>query len=327
MAKRKRTLKKQAAAEGEGAPAEATPTEEPAVAVEPAVDEEPAVEPVVEESKPKRVRYTNKQRCLVVCSRGVTARHRHLLEDLRKMLPHNKRDAKLDCKGEPRALNEIAELKSCNGTVYLEARKRNDLFMWLSRSPRGPSAKFVVHNIHTMDELRLTGNCSLGTRPLLCFDASFDAKPHLATLKAILSATFGTPRGHPKSKPFFDHTISFHLADEKIWVRHFQIVDGAINDADALKEDATSLVEIGPRFVLEPIRIFAGSFGGQTLYHDAKLELPNAMRAREKAEFGSKYAARREATEQRAEHMDANRTEPDVLKHIFDSAESEFADQ
>jgi ribosome biogenesis protein BRX1 len=32
------------------------------------------------------------------------------------------------------------------------------------------------------------------------------------------------------------------------------------------QEESTSLVEIGPRFVLDPISIFRGSFGGQTLF-------------------------------------------------------------
>jgi hypothetical protein len=34
---------------------------------------------------------------------------------------------------------------------------------------------------------------------------------------------FGTPRGHPKSKPFIDRVMSFHLVDGKIWVRNYQV--------------------------------------------------------------------------------------------------------
>ena len=33
-------------------------------------------------------------------------------------------------------------------------------------------------NVHTMDELKLTGNSMLGSRPLLNFDAKFDQTPH-----------------------------------------------------------------------------------------------------------------------------------------------------
>ncbi len=41
-------------------------------------------------------RYHNKQRCLTLCSRGVTSRFRHLLEDLRTLMPHHKKESKLD---------------------------------------------------------------------------------------------------------------------------------------------------------------------------------------------------------------------------------------
>ena len=212
---KKRKRSKKAAA----APAEPAPAAEPAEAAS---------------APPPRVRYVNKQRVLVVCSRGTSARHRHLLEDLKKLLPHHKSDAKLDTKNDPRQLNEICELKSCNGCVYLEARKRSDLYMWVSRAPKGPSAKFLVQNVHTMDELRLTGNCGLGTRALLCFDGAFDAQPHWSAVRDLLAVTFGTPRGHPKSKPFFDRAMAFSIADGKVWVRHYQIVDDAVDDADAV---------------------------------------------------------------------------------------------
>src|SRR3569832_1241489 len=116
-------------------------------------------------------RYRIKQRCLVLCSRGVTARYRHLLEDLRTLNPHHKKESKLDPGdiGMGRAINEIAEMKSCNTVLFLECRKRQDAYMWLGRvggQSSGPSVKFHVSNIHTMDELRLTGNCMKGSRPV-----------------------------------------------------------------------------------------------------------------------------------------------------------------
>jgi hypothetical protein len=39
--------------------------------------------------------YRNKQRLLVFSSRGVTSRSRHLMEDLRKLLPHHKKEVKV----------------------------------------------------------------------------------------------------------------------------------------------------------------------------------------------------------------------------------------
>jgi hypothetical protein len=41
------------------------------------------------------VPYTNKQRVLVFSTRGITARYRHLMDDIRKLLPHHKKDVKV----------------------------------------------------------------------------------------------------------------------------------------------------------------------------------------------------------------------------------------
>jgi ribosome biogenesis protein BRX1 len=185
--------------------------------MEHSIEEEEDKEGKGEERQPTRSE--NKRRCLVLCSRGVTARYRHLLEDIRNLLPHHKKDAKLDV-GKAgyvgRAVNEIAELKSCNSVLFLECRKRADCYMWLSETPQGPSVKFHISNVHTMDELRLTGNCMKGSRPILSFDESFGRIPHLQLLKVLLIKVFGTPKGHPKSKPFVDRVMAFYYADQKV---------------------------------------------------------------------------------------------------------------
>lgn len=93
-----------------------------------------------------------------------------------------------------------------------------------------------------MGELKLTGNCLRGSRPLLSFDPTFDEKPHYTILKELLIQIFGVPNHHPKSQPFFDHVYTFAVLDNRIWFRNFQI----------LSEDG-ALAEIGPRFVLNPV--------------------------------------------------------------------------
>lgn len=171
---------------------------------------------------PSDGKYRNKQRCLVLCMRGATARYRHLLEDLRTLLPHHKKESKLDPgkNGMASAVNDIAEMRSCNTVLFLECRKRQDAYMWIghtnSSGGGGPSAKFHVSNVHTMDELRLTGNCMKGSRPILTFDESFNRFGHLKLLKEIFTDVFGTPRGHPKSKPFVDRVMAFYYADKKV---------------------------------------------------------------------------------------------------------------
>lgn len=34
---------------------------------------------------------------------------------------------------------------------------------------------------------------------------------------------FATPKRHHKSKPFFDHVLSFSVADGRIWLRNYQV--------------------------------------------------------------------------------------------------------
>jgi ribosome biogenesis protein BRX1 len=34
---------------------------------------------------------------------------------------------------------------------------------------------------------------------------------------------FGTPKGHPKSKPFIDHVLGFYIVDNAIWFRNYQV--------------------------------------------------------------------------------------------------------
>jgi ribosome biogenesis protein BRX1 len=175
----------------------------------------PEVSKIVATPRPQ---YTNRQRILVIASRGINARFRHLLEDFKKLLPHHKKDNKLDSKGDIQAVNEIAEINSCNQVLYLECRKRQDLYLYLAKAPSGPSVKFHVVNIHTMDELKLTGNCMLGSRPLLSFDANFDSSVHMQLIKSLLTNAFGTPLGHPKAKPFVDRIMSFFLIKNHICI-------------------------------------------------------------------------------------------------------------
>ncbi|KAK1746521.1 ribosome biogenesis protein BRX1, partial [Skeletonema marinoi] len=321
---------------------------------------EPAIipAPVIRSSITSDGRYHNKQRLLLLSSRGVTARYRHLLEDLRTLIPHSKKESKLDVGknysngsaggGYGAAVNEIAEVRGCHTALFLECRKKGqDGYLWLGRTSHansaykeddsgniskkqlmiagGPSVKFHITNIHTMDELKLTGNCMKGSRPVLSFDKAFDTLDHLKIVKHLMVDVFGTPRGHPKSKPFVDRVMGFYYADGKIWVRNYQIMEEAATtakEAHAQKKltgqtQATSLIEIGPRFVLNPIRIFRGSFGGQTLWQNDEFVNPNAIRALEKKKKGEEYVRRKGAERQRKRRKEAIVVPEDPLAHVF----------
>jgi len=87
-----------------------------------------------------------KQRVLLLSSRGITYRHRHLLNDLYLLLPHSRKEAKLDTKTKLYQLNELAELYNCNNVLFFEARKGKDLYIWMSKAPNGPTVKMHLQN-------------------------------------------------------------------------------------------------------------------------------------------------------------------------------------
>ncbi|KAG5455984.1 MAG: hypothetical protein BJ554DRAFT_4397 [Olpidium bornovanus] len=121
----------------------------------------------------------HKQKVLLLGSRGISLRHQELIKDLEALLPHSKKglhsfrgltfdqnfaallshlapfsnfvfsclaDSKLDTKSNLKLINELAELNNCNGSMFFEARRREDLYLWLAKTPNGPSFKFQVQD-------------------------------------------------------------------------------------------------------------------------------------------------------------------------------------
>uniref|UniRef100_A0A0N5AD32 Ribosome biogenesis protein BRX1 homolog n=1 Tax=Syphacia muris TaxID=451379 RepID=A0A0N5AD32_9BILA len=258
-----------------------------------------------------QLEWKNRERVLIFCSRGVPYRIRHLMNDLKSLMPHSKSENKMDKNSSLKVINEIAEIANCSKCIYLECRKRMDVYCWISDVVHGPSVKFLVHNIHTMDELRMSGNCLKASRPVLSFDSAFDEKPHYALIKELIKQTFATPNNHPKSQPFIDHVFSFSLtSDGKIWFRNFQIVD-----------ENLELQEIGPRLVLEIIRIFEGSFEGTVLYDNPNYVSPNTVRQKLKKTNAEKYINRKlteKAREEKQAKFDAV-PRPDPVGEIFNT--------
>lgn len=263
-----------------------------------------------------QTKWTNKERVLVFSSRGISYRGRHLMNDMRTLMPHAKSESKMDKKDQLFVINEMCEMRNCSKCIYLEAKKKQDLYMWLSNVPRGPSAKFLVENLHTMSELKMTGNCLKGSRPLLSFDQEFDKEAHWSLIKELLIQTFSTPNHHPKSQPFFDHVYTFSIADNRIWFRNYQI----------LEEDG-SLAEIGPRFVLNPIRIFEGSFGGPTLFQNPHYVSPNDLRHLMRKKGAQKYMSRIQAKKSLEMRRGQPSYETDPTDDVFVTIRPEDAEE
>ncbi|XP_018646514.1 ribosome biogenesis protein brix, putative [Schistosoma mansoni] len=192
----------------------------------------------------RKPQWTNRERVLIISSRGVSYIGRHLLKDLLHMMPHGKTDSKLDHKKGITVLNELAEMSNTNKVIYFEARKKKDLYLWLSCVPNGPSVKFLVENIRTTAELKV-----------------------------------------------------------------YQIA-----------EESGALVEVGPRFSLNPIRIFSGSFCGAVLYSNPKYISPNLIRSTLLSNKHGKYIERtHNKTETRKRKKELKEIYPvDELDEIFE---------
>nr|CAD2168146.1 unnamed protein product [Meloidogyne enterolobii] len=235
-------------------------------------------------------KWTDRERVLLLCSRGSVARTRHLINDLKRLMPHIRSEAKYGkSKSMADDLNEMSELANCTKCLYFESRKGRDVYLWMSHIDGGPSAKFLVRNLHSMNELNMIGNCLKGSRPILSFDPKFDEKPHLNIIKNLLFNIFKTPNHHPKSQPFIDHVFNFALTvDENIWFRNYQIIN----------EKENELQEIGPRFVLQLIRIFDGSFCGAVLYDNPEYLSPNHFRRQLKLQKAAEFNLKNQQKEE-----------------------------
>eukprot|EP00775_Hariotina_reticulata_P013588 gene13588-13713_t len=217
--------------------------------------------------------FKNKEKVLILGTRGINYRSRHLMTDFLSLIPHSKKDVKLDTKSDRGVINEVADEKNCSSVLFFEARKRQDLFLWMAKSPDGPTAKFLVLNI------------------------------------------FSTPRRFHKAKPFFDHVISFSMADGAVWMRNYQVV--VPMDKRKANPSDVSLVEVGPRCALRPIKIFEGSFGGRVIYDNPEYVPPNTLRRLLKQQKAGKYSAKVQQKAKRREHEAANVMPVSEIDEVF----------
>ena len=122
------------------------------------------------------------------------------------------------------------------------------------------------------------------------------------------------------------HNFYFNFSAQ-IWVRNYQIVEEeavVTQDDEALEQQSnhnksnnTSLVEIGPRFVLNPIKILSGSIRGQVLYENKTFVSPNEIRAQDKSFYAKGYEARKEWEKKRKDREENLVVVQDPLDSVF----------
>jgi len=169
--------------------------------------------------------------------------------------------------------------------------------------------------VHTMEELKLTGNHLAGSRPIVSFDGAMDAGggaggegeegPQWAPRKELLGRIFAVPVGHRKAKPFFDHVTSFSVCDGRLWLRNYQATEDTALSPGTSGDAKLALVEAGPRMTLQLIKAFEGCFKGKVIYDNETYVGPNALRAEAKAEFADRYNKKMKSVRRREEHQRA----------------------
>lgn len=151
---------------------------------------------------------------------------------------------------------------------------------------------------------------------MVVFDSSFDeleakdGKENMSLMREMLRGVFCVPsKGVRGMKPFIDRVVGVYGLDGKIWIRIYEIREGtkdaATPEEQKLKESTdisggVKLVEVGPRFVLTPIVILEGSFGGPVIFENKMYVSPNMVRREVRLKKQGRYSQR---TFDRADRM------------------------
>lgn len=223
----------------------------------------------------KAENWHNKQRTLLTCSRGILANERQLMRNLSILLPHSKKDSKLEKDELKPQLQDLCETRDCKNVLFFETRGKQ-LYLWLCKYPDGPSVYYQVNNVVGAEDHKLLGNCLKASRAFISFDENFAKTPHLSLQKAMLVDAFNLPKNHPKAQPFFDKTYSFsyNVMNDTIYFRNYQI------NKNGPKATDVELIEIGPRFDLQIIKAFDGFMGGKVIYTNQTYSSPKELRRR-----------------------------------------------
>ena len=98
-----------------------------------------------------------------------------------------------------------------------------------------------------------------------------------------------------------------------MWIRNYQV---SSDKKITSKEDLT-LIEVGPRVCMNPVKIFSGSFGGPIIYDNPEYVSPNAIRAALKKSTQSKYANKVDSRSKRKLHKEAHKVPRAPLADVF----------
>lgn len=140
------------------------------------------------------------------------------------------------------------------------------------------------------------------------FDSSFNdleakgGKENMTLIREMLRGIFCVPsKGVRGMKPFIDRVVGIYGLDGKIWIRVYELREGAKEAATPEEQkladgaeiaSGIKLIEVGPRFVLTPIVILEGSFGGPVIFENKMYVSPNMVRRETRLKKQGRYTQR-----------------------------------
>lgn len=224
----------------------------------------------------KAENWHNKQRTILLSSKGTNQKERQLIKDFIQILPHCKTDSKLEKREIQEQIKSICQMNSATNYMYFENRGKKT-FLYIGKYPEGPTIKYLIKNCVAGNDLRYTGNCLKSSRPILSFGSEFQNNIQKKLEKNLWVDILNVPNNHPKSQPFVDKIFAFNYVKGISYFRNYQIKQNGHKTTDV------ELIEIGPRMNLELIRVFSGVLGGETLYKN-----PNFVSATEERRLKNK---------------------------------------
>ncbi|ADM10886.1 BRX1 RNA-binding protein [Encephalitozoon intestinalis ATCC 50506] len=179
---------------------------------------------------------------VILSTRGASAKIRHLMKDISKLVKAEE-EQKWDMGNDYKELRKLIEVNECNSMLFFRSTKRSDC-LWAGIL-NGMSVVFRIHNVFTVKDCNFSANSFKDCGYVLMFSKEFENIEHLRHAKEVIEYIF-------ESNETKDKALCFFYLDGVIWVRCYKI--------------GKELEEIGPRLVLEVLKVFEKCFEGSILY-------------------------------------------------------------
>ncbi|KMV66689.1 60S ribosomal subunit biogenesis RNA-bindingprotein [Encephalitozoon cuniculi EcunIII-L] len=183
---------------------------------------------------------------VILSTRGASVKIRHLMKDISRLVKVEE-EQKWDMGKNYGELRSLMAINECDSMLFFRSTKRSD-DLWMGILD-GVSVLFRMHNMSTMRDCNFPVNSFKDCGYVLMFSKEFEDIEHLKYTKDVIEHIF-------RSNETKDKALCFFYLDGVIWVRCYKI--------------GKKLEEIGPRLVLEVLKVLEKCFEGKALYKAEK---------------------------------------------------------